>query len=292
MGFRKKHAEDCTRMTEARTRVWMITGVSSGFGRALAEAVLKRGETVVGTVRSEAAKADFEALGDKATGMIVDVTDEAAVHATVKAAEAKTGGIDILVNNAGYGLVGGVEEASLAEIRHQFEVNVFGAVAVLQAVLPFMRARKAGHLINITSVSGLVGWPSLGIYSGSKFALEGICETLAQEVAPLGIKVTMIEPGGFKTEFAKGSRIKTAALIEDYDPTVGESRRILASHQGHEPGDPAKAADAIIQVANAPNPPLRLLLGKDAYGYMEYKTSAHQAEIEAWKSVTLGTNFS
>ncbi len=279
-------------MTEARTRVWMITGVSSGFGRALAEAVLKTGETVVGTVRSDAAKASFEKLGPgKAIGKLLDVTDEAAVHATVKAAEEETGGIDILVNNAGYGFMGGVEEASMAEIRHQFEVNVFGAVAVLQAVLPFMRARRAGHLINITSVSGLVGWPSLGIYTGSKFALEGICETLAMEVAPLGIKSTLIEPGGFRTEFSQGSRIKSAREIPDYDASVGESRRITASHQGHEPGDPAKAAQAIIQIANTEKPPLRLLLGTDAWGYVEYKTAAHQAEIEAWKSVTLSMNY-
>ncbi len=279
-------------MTEARTRVWMITGVSSGFGRALAEAVLKAGETVVGTVRSETAKASFEALTGKAIGKLLDVTDEAAVHATVKAMEEETGGIDILVNNAGYGFMGGVEEASMAEIKHQFEVNVFGAVAVLQAVLPFMRARRAGHLINISSVSGLVGWPSLGIYTGSKFALEGICETLAMEVAPLGIKSTLIEPGGFRTEFSQGSRIKSAREIPDYDASVGESRRITASHQGHEPGDPAKAAAAIIQVANTAEPPLRLLLGQDAFGYMDYKMRAQHAEIDAWKSVTLGTDFS
>jgi NAD(P)-dependent dehydrogenase (short-subunit alcohol dehydrogenase family) len=292
MGPRKKHAEELARMTANRTRVWFITGVSSGFGRALAEAVLASGETVVGTVRSEAAKASFETLGrGKAIGKLLDVTDEAAVHATVKAAEEETGGIDILVNNAGYGLVTGVEEASMAEIKHQFEVNVFGAVAVLQAVLPFMRARRAGYLINITSVSGLVGWPSLGIYSGSKFALEGICETLAMEVAPLGIKLTMVEPGGFRTEFSGGSRIYAQRLIEDYDATVGESRRIMASHQGHEAGDPAKAAQAIINLSHEEKPPVRLLLGDDALNYVTYKSAAQQAEIDAWKPVTLAMNF-
>lgn len=276
----------------SRPKSWLITGVSSGFGKAVAEAALAAGDTVVGTVRGEAARAAFEALAPgRSIGMLLDVTDEAAVHATVEAAEAATGGIDILVNNAGYGLVGGVEEATLAEIRAQFEVNVFGAVAVMQAVLPFMRARRAGHILAITSVSGLVGWPSLGIYSGSKFALEGICETLAQEVAPLGIKMTLVEPGGFKTEFAKGSRVRTARVIDDYDATVGECRRILASHAGGEVGDPAKAAAIMLRVAAMDEPPLRLLLGPDAMGYVDAKLAAWTAEIEAWRSVALSTSF-
>jgi len=278
--------------TTPRRRTWLITGVSSGFGRAVAVAALAAGDQVVGTVRTEAARAAFTAMApDNAIAMMLDVTDEAAVHATVAAAEELTGGIDILVNNAGYGLVGGIEEASVAEIRAQFEVNVYGAVAVMQAVLPYMRARKAGRILAVTSVSGLVGWPSLGIYSGSKFALEGICETLAQEVEPLGIKVTMIEPGGFRTEFAKGSRIRTARIIDDYDATVGQSRRILAEHAGHEVGDPAKAAEAILTVAAEDAPPLRLLLGADAVGYTETKLKAQSAEIEAWREVALDTRF-
>jgi NAD(P)-dependent dehydrogenase (short-subunit alcohol dehydrogenase family) len=270
----------------------MITGVNSGFGKALAEAALAAGDCVVGTVRAEAARVAFAGIAPgRSFGLLLDVTDEAAVHAAVAQAEELTGGIDILVNNAGYGLVGGVEEATLAEIRAQFEVNVYGAVAVMQAALPFMRTRRAGHIINITSVSGLVGWPSLGLYSGSKFALEGISETLAQEVAPLGIKVTMIEPGGFRTEFAKSSRVRTARIIDDYDPTVGESRRILADHAGHEIGDPAKAAQAILAVAAEAAPPLRLLLGADAVGYMHYKMAAQSAEMEKWDAVSKGTEF-
>jgi NAD(P)-dependent dehydrogenase (short-subunit alcohol dehydrogenase family) len=274
------------------SKTWMITGVSSGFGLAIATAALARGDKVVGTVRREADKAAFEAIAPgRSIGMLLDVTDEAAVHATVAAAEAVTGGVDILVNNAGYGLVGGVEEASLAEIRAQFEVNVFGAVAVMQAALPFMRARRAGRIIVISSVSGLVGWPSLGIYTGSKFALEGICETMAQELEPLGIKVTMIEPGGFRTEFAKGSRVRVDREIADYDATVGANRRILADHAGHEPGDPAKAAAAILDVAESAAPPLRLLLGNDAYGYATYKYDAQMKEMADWKDVTLSMNF-
>jgi len=280
-------------MNASHCKTWTITGVSSGFGRALAEAALGRGDTVVGTVRTEAARTEFEKIAPgHAIGMLLDVTDEAAVHATIAAAEARTSGIDILVNNAGYGLVGAVEEASLAEIRTQFEVNVFGAVAVMQAILPFMRARRAGRILNITSVSGLVGWPSLGIYSGSKFALEGISETLAQEVAPLGIKITMIEPGGFRTDFATRSRVKTARTLEDYDATVGHSRRILAEHAGHEPGDPVKAAEVILTVADTPAPPLRLLLGSDAFTYASQKFQAQRAEMDAWTSQTCATDFS
>jgi NAD(P)-dependent dehydrogenase (short-subunit alcohol dehydrogenase family) len=281
-----------TNSTGPRPRSWLITGVSSGFGLAIAQAALALGDLVVGTVRTETARAAFDAIAPGlGTAMLLDVTHEAAVHATVSAAEALTGGIDILVNNAGYGLVGGVEEASLAEIRAQFEVNVYGAVAVIQAVLPFMRARKAGRILNVTSVSGLVGWPSLGLYSGSKFALEGICETLAQEVAPLGIKVSMIEPGGFRTEFAKGSRVRAARLIDDYDATVGQSRRILAEHAGHEVGDPGKAAQAILKIAAEDHPPLRLLLGKDALGYVAHKLAAQQAEIDAWRTVSEDVAF-
>jgi NAD(P)-dependent dehydrogenase (short-subunit alcohol dehydrogenase family) len=274
------------------SKTWMITGVSSGFGLAVAKAALDRGDRVVGTVRKAADKVAFEALAPgRSIGMLLDVTDDAAAFAVVAAAEAATGGIDILVNNAGYGLVGGVEEASLAEIRAQFAVNVFGAIAVTQAILPFMRARRAGRIIVITSVSGLVGWPSLGIYTGSKFALEGICETLAQEIEPMGIKLTMIEPGGFKTEFAKGSRTRTEHVIDDYDATVGANRQILVDHAGHEPGDPAKAAAAILAIADHAAPPLRLLLGTDAFGYATYKYDAQLREMAEWKDVTLSMNF-
>ena len=200
------------------------------------------------------------------------------------------GGIDILVSNAGYGLVGGVEEANLGEVRAQFETNVFGALAVMQAALPGMRARKAGRIIAITSVSGLVGWPGLGIYSGSKFALEGLCETLAQEVASLGIAVTMIEPGGLRTDFGGRSRVDSARRMEEYDATVGQSRRILAEHRGHEPGDPMKAADAILAVADCDKPPLRLLLGSDALRYATAKLDAQRADIQTWEGLSRSTD--
>ncbi len=277
----------------ASGRHWFITGISSGFGRAIAEAAAHRGDRVTGTVRTEQARAAI--LGSAREGTVVsllEVTDEVAVRGAVAAAESGRGPIDIVVNNAGYGLIAGVEEASLAEIRAQFEVNVFGAIAVLQAVLPFMRARRAGRIINISSVSGLVGWAALGIYSGSKFALEGICEALAQEVAPLGIHVTLIEPGGFRTDFAGRSRAMSGRAIDDYDASVGANRRLLRQHAGHERGDPAKAAQAILAIADHPQPPLRLILGEDALGYVERKSQQQAEEIEAWKTLTCSTDFS
>jgi NAD(P)-dependent dehydrogenase (short-subunit alcohol dehydrogenase family) len=271
---------------------WFITGVSSGLGRALIDAAVRRGDRVTGTVRSDGPRdALLRGYPERAVVRLLDVTDESAVRRVVAATEAETGPIDVLVNNAGYGLVAGVEEASLAEIRAQFEVNVFGAVSVIQAVLPYMRARRAGHIINITSVSGLVGWASLGIYTGSKFALEGIGETLAQEVAPLGIHVTLIEPGGMRTDFAGRSRAESTRTIADYQATVGANRQTLSEHAGHEPGDPAKAAQAILKIADAEHPPLRLMLGTDALGYAQRKFEQHTAEIKAWDSLSRSTDF-
>lgn len=266
---------------------WLITGVSSGLGLALADAALARGFTVAGTVRNDAAAQVFEARAPgRARAWRLDVTDERAVHDVVGQVEEALGGIDVVVNNAGYGLIGGVEEASLAEIRAQFDVNVFGAVAVMQAALPYLRKRRRGRIVNITSVSGFVGWPSLGIYSGSKFALEGISETLALELEPLGVKVIMIEPGGLRTDFATRSRQRTARQIEDYEDTVGACRKLLAEHAGHESGDPARAARAIVDAAISDVPPLRLLLGEDALGYARSKLDGQRDEIERWAAVT------
>ena len=273
-------------------RTWLITGVSTGLGRALAEVVLAGGERVAGTVRNEADRAAFERLAPgRALGMLLDVTDEAAVRRCVGAIEAATGGIDVLVNTAGRGFVGAVEEASLAEIRAQFELNVIGAVSVMQAVLPFMRRRRAGRIVNITSVSGLVGWPSLGIYSGAKFALEGICETLAQELVDLGIKLILVEPGGLRTDFSGRSLQRAERTLPDYDSTAGACKRILAEHAGHEPGDPRKAAQAIVTAVDAERPPLRLLLGSDALRYAVGKLEGLQAEIERWSWLSATTDF-
>ncbi|MDQ1153645.1 oxidoreductase [Brevundimonas sp. SORGH_AS_0993] len=274
-------------------KTWLITGVSSGFGRALAQAVLARGDRVAGTVRNTPALSAFEALAPGlAHGVVMDVVDPSAVTAAVSAVTQALGPIDVLVNNAGYGLVSGIEEASLDEIRAQFEVNVFGAVTVMQAVLPAMRARRSGTIVNVTSVSGLVGWPGLGVYSGSKFALEGITETLAQEVAPFGIGVMMVEPGGFRTDFAGRSRVEASSPIADYDGTVlSDCKAILHSHAGQERGDPALAAQAILTALEAEHPPLRLLLGSDAVSYLKDKISAQLSEVDRWEAVSTATDF-
>jgi NAD(P)-dependent dehydrogenase (short-subunit alcohol dehydrogenase family) len=271
------------------TQTWLITGVSGGLGREIALAALARGDVVVGTVRKADAAAAFEALGGHA--LVLDVTDPAAVRDGVARAEAVTGRIDILVNNAGYGLVGAVEEASLDEVRAQFETNVIAPLAVLKAVLPAMRARRAGRIINITSVSGLAVWAGTGVYCASKWALEGLTQTLAAEVAELGIKVVNVAPGGLRTNFAGGSKTIVADKIADYDGLARDAERIMADHAGHEPGDPAKAARAILAVADAEAPPMHLLLGEDALKYAGYAAAGLQTDIDAWKDLTLSIGF-
>lgn len=279
-------------MTAQKKRGWLITGVSSGLGRAIAEAALAAGDTVAGTVRNAADKAAFAELAPgRAFGFILDVRDEASVGTTIEAVEKVLGGIDILVNNAGYGLIGAVEETSLAEIRALFDVNVFGAIAVLQAAIPFMRARCAGHIINVTSVSGLAIWAGTGPYCASKHALEAIGQTLADELAPLGIKVTNVEPGGLRTDFSGRSLAVAQRQIDDYAPTAHLSRQIMAEHAGHEPGDPAKAARAIVDVAGSREAPMHLLLGTDAMFYLGRKLGALQLELAKWAPTTVGIVF-
>lgn len=279
-------------MTSLKPKVWWITGVSSGFGRAIAEAALSRGDTVVGTVRREADVKNFEALAPgRSLSFILDVTDDEAVRKTVSLIEASTGGIDILVNNAGYGLVGAIEEASSAEIRAQFNVNVFGAISVIQAVLPFMRGRRAGHVINVTSVSGLAPWMGTGIYGASKFALECVGQTLAEEVKPLGIKVTNVAPGGLRTDFATRSLTTCKAEIADYEPTAHLARNILSDGGGSEKGNPHKAAQAVLTIADMNEPPMHLLLGADAMHYVGRTLGAFQAEMADWASLTVSIAY-
>ena len=279
-------------MTQSVPRTWLITGVSSGLGQTLAEAALAHGDVVAGTVRTLEDKEPFEAIAPgRALGFLLDVTDTNAVEQTVAAVEEATAGIDILVNNAGYCLVGAVEEASMSEIRAQFDVNVFGAIAVIQAILPFMRGRHAGHIVNISSISGLAGWAGTGIYCASKFALEGVTQTLAQEVGVLGIKVTNIEPGGMRTDFAGRSLTHADRIIDDYDTTAHNSRRILAEHLGHEPSDPEKVAQAILKIVDSEPPPLHLLLGADAMFYIGKSLGAFQSEMAEWSALTFDTSF-
>jgi NAD(P)-dependent dehydrogenase (short-subunit alcohol dehydrogenase family) len=273
------------------SRNWLITGVSSGLGRALAAAALAAGDRVAGTVRSADARNAFEAsVPGRAHGFILDMRDSDAIASTVEAVE-KSGGIDVLVNNAGYGLVGAVEEASLAEARAQFEVNLFGPLALIQAVLPAMRARQSGVIVNITSVSGLATWQGTGIYCASKFALEAIGETLCDEVAPLGIKVINVEPGGMRTDYASRSLVRAARKIADYDTTAHSSERILADHAGHESGDPARMAQHIFAAVGMDQPPRNLLLGADAMHYATRRMGALLAEIGHWAPVTIDTKF-
>jgi len=275
----------------APQKKWFITGVSSGLGRALAAAVLDAGDRVAGTVRSDGAKREFEAFAPgRAHGFVLDVRETAAIGETVRAAES-LGGIDVLVNNAGYGLVGAVEEVSLAEARAQFDVNLFGPLALIQAVLPAMRQRGAGVIVNITSVSGLATWQGTGIYCASKFALEAVGETLAEEVAGLGIKVINVEPGGMRTDYASRSLTRAERKIAAYESTAHQSERILANHAGHESGDPAKMARAILAVARMDKPPRNLLLGADAVHYATRRMGALLAEIGHWAPLTLDTKF-
>jgi NAD(P)-dependent dehydrogenase (short-subunit alcohol dehydrogenase family) len=273
-------------------KTFFVTGVSSGFGLALSEEALAAGHRVVGTVRNEAAKADFDRLEKgRSFAKLLDVTDYAAVPRVVGEIEKEIGGIDVLVNNAGYGMEGIIEESSMEDLRRQFDVNVFGAVAVLKAVLPFMRARRLGHIINITSMGGIVTFPGVGFYHGSKFALEGISETLGKEVKDFGIAVTAVAPGGFRTDWAGRSMVRAPRVIADYDALFEPVRAARQARDGKQPGDPRKAAQAILKLVASANPPAHLLLGPDAVTLVDAKLLALQAEIDAWRSVSMATDF-
>ena len=273
-------------------KIWFITGVSSGFGRALAQEALAAGHRVVGTLRNEAARAEFDALKPgRSFGRLLDVTHDAEVVRVVAEIEASVGPIDVLVNNAGYGHEGTVEESSLDQLRQQFEVNVFGAVAMAKAVLPFMRARRRGHILNITSMGGFVTFPGLGYYHGSKFALDGISETLGKEVASFGIHVTAVEPGGFRTDWAGRSMVRAPQTIDDYASVMGPVRERRLARSGKQDGDPVKAARAMIRITETAKPPAHLLLGPDAVKVVREKLGALHEEIKAWEALSVSTDF-
>jgi NAD(P)-dependent dehydrogenase (short-subunit alcohol dehydrogenase family) len=274
----------------AMAKTFLITGVSSGFGRALAEAALSDGHTVVGTVRNDADRQRLEALGRGAHALLLDITDTQAIAPAVADVESGIGAIDVLVNNAGYGHEGILEESSIDDLRRQFEVNVFGAVAMIQAVLPYMRKRRAGNILNITSMGGIMTLPGLSYYHGSKFALEGISESLGKEVKDLGIKVTAVEPGGFRTDWAGRSMVRAARSIGDYDAIIEPIRKRRMELSGWQVGDPQKAARAMLKVALSADPPAHLLLGSDAVRLVEEKMKLLQGEFDAWKSVSLSTD--
>jgi NAD(P)-dependent dehydrogenase (short-subunit alcohol dehydrogenase family) len=268
---------------------WFITGVSSGLGRSLAKAALADGGMVVGTVRREEDKVALEALSPQAMGVLMDVADEAAVKRAVAAAEERMGAIDILVNNAGYGLVGAIEEVTLEEMRAQFEVNVFGPLAVIQAALPAMRARRSGRILNVTSVSGMSAWGGTGIYNASKFALTGATLALAQEVEEFGIKVTNVAPGGMRTDYSGRSLMLSAKTIDAYEGVGHFPRRILREHLGHETSDPDKTAAAIVQIAKVDNPPRHLMLGTDAVHYATRAAGQFQTDLSEWLNLSIST---
>ncbi|HEL3813609.1 TPA: oxidoreductase [Stenotrophomonas maltophilia] len=273
------------------SRLILITGVSSGFGRALAQQALQAGHRVVGTVRNDEARVAFDALAPgRAFGRLLDVTDADAIDALVADVEANVGAIDVLVNNAGYGHEGILEESTLAELRHQFEVNVFGPAALIKAVLPHMRARRRGHILNITSMGGFITLPGIAWYCGSKFALEGISEVLGKEVAAFGIHVTAVAPGSFRTDWAGRSMARAPRSIEDYDALFDPIRSAREAKSGHQLGDPVKAAQAMLQIIDSDAPPSHLLLGSDALQLVRAKLASMASTLDAWEQLSRSTD--
>jgi len=279
-------------MSDQNAPVWFITGCSTGFGRGLAKLVLERGWRAVVTARNPDTVADFSTANDgRALVLKLDVTDPAQVAAAVKKAESTFGQIDVLVNNAGYGYLSAVEEGEDLEVRAMFEANFFGLAAMTRAVLPGMRQRRRGHIINISSIAGLVGFPGVGYYNATKFAVEGFSEALAKEVAPLGIKVLVVEPGPFRTDWAGRSLKQTGQPIEAYAETAGVRRGAIAGGSGHQAGDPLRAAEAMIQAVESETPPLHLVLGRMALENARAKFDRMGREFDKWEQTTLGADF-
>ncbi len=274
------------------SQVWFITGCSTGFGRDLAKAVLAKGFRCVVTARNPKQVEDIAAgHGDNALVLELDVTDRAEVAASVKSAEEKFGRIDVLVNNAGIGYFGAIEESEEDEVRRMFEINFWGLSAMTRAVLPGMRKRRSGHIVNVSSIGGLTTFPTVSYYSATKFAVEGFSESLAKEVTPLGIKVTLVEPSGFRTDWAGRSANESKQKIADYADTAGQNRTNLRTYSGKQPGDPVRAADAIINAVTSPAAPLHLLLGRAALKNARLKLDALKKDFDAWEDVTVGADF-
>jgi NAD(P)-dependent dehydrogenase (short-subunit alcohol dehydrogenase family) len=273
------------------SNTFFITGVSSGFGLALSREALSEGHRVIGTVRNDDARRAFEALHDeRAHSVSLDVTDIDAIPGAVAEAESRFGPVDVLVNNAGYGHEGIFEESPIEAMRRQFEVNVFGAVAVTQAFVPRFRERRRGHIVNITSMGGFITMPGIAYYCGSKFALEGISEVLGKELAPFGVHVTAVAPGSFRTDWAGRSMQRSPRSIADYDALFDPIRQARQEKSGKQLGDPAKAARAILALVELPNPPAHLILGSDALALVRGKLAAMAADIDTWESLTRSTD--
>lgn len=273
-------------------KVWFITGCSTGLGRALAERALQSGDRVAVTARKVDSVRDLaNAYGERALPLAVDVTLDGSVHEAAAEAQAHFGHIDVVVNNAGYGYLASIEEGRDDEVATLYDANVHGVVRVLKAVLPGMRERRSGRVINVSSFGGLAAFAGTGYYHATKFALEGLSESLAAELTPLGIGVTIVEPGGLRTNWAGASMQQSASRIADYDATAGTRRESTLAVSGRQPGDPVRAADAIITVVDRDDPPLRLLLGSDALGGARARLEKLRAEIDANEALTRSVDF-
>ncbi len=280
-------------MADRRTsRTWFITGASTGFGRKLTEEVLKAGGKVAATARKPEQISHLEEqYPGRAKTYALDVTDGAQVISVADQATTYLGAVDVLVNNAGFGLAAAVEEASEGEFMPVFETNVFGLIRVTQAFLPQLRRQGRGHILNISSIGGLVASPGMGFYNATKFSVEGLSEALAAELAPLGIHVTIVEPGPFRTDFLGRSGARAFHTIPEYDETAGKMRRYFADQDGKQRGDPLRAAHAMMDVVESPQPPLRLLLGASALDRLRSKLDSWQREVAAWEATTRGADF-
>ncbi|MFG3009317.1 oxidoreductase [Streptomyces cinerochromogenes] len=286
------NTQDPTSATAASTRVWLVTGATSGFGRSIAEAALAAGDTVVAAARRPAVLDDLATTyPDRLIQVALDVTDATGIDATVADVVARFGRIDVLVNNAGRALVGAVEETSDQELRDLMELHFFGPARLTRAVLPYMRAQKSGAVVQMSSMGGRRSFPGVGAYSATKFALEGLTEALAAEVAPFGIKTLIVEPGSFRTSFAGGGALQQTAEMPEYAETAGAVRTGLTDSDGKQAGDPAKAAAAILTALDSAHTPLRLALGNDAFDAITAHAEAAREEARAWESVSRSTDF-
>ena len=273
-------------------KTWFITGASRGFGLRVAKLALQRGDNVVATARRVAAVT--KALGEnlRLFAVPLDVTDELQAHKAVEAAVARFGRIDVLLNNAGFGLLGAVEEASAQDVERLYRTNVFGLLAVTRAMLPQMRAQKSGRILNISSIGGYRGAAGFGVYCSTKFAVEGLSEALHTELAPLGIKVTVVEPGYVRTDFLDATSLSVSGNpISDYNNTSGQVRQVAVDLNHEQPGDPEKLAQVLVKFVDAPNPPVRLPLGSDTVRTIEAKHAADAAILAEWRSVSVSTDF-
>jgi NAD(P)-dependent dehydrogenase (short-subunit alcohol dehydrogenase family) len=279
-------------MYPAQSRIWFITGASSGFGRFLSEELLKRGERVLATARDLSKVSDLaRQYPNSARAFALDVIDPEQIASVTQQAIAAFGHVDVLVNNAGYGVAGAIEEVSEDEFELLFQTNLYGLIRTTRAFLPHFRERRSGHILNFSSIGGLIAAPGWGFYNTTKFAVEGFSESLAAEMKPLGVHVTIIEPGAFRTEFLGRSGKLAALELPDYAQTAGKTRENLRTRSGTQAGDPQKGAEAIISVVGSPNPPLRIILGKAALARFRDRLTSWRKELDTWETLSNGVDF-